>query len=101
MAPDSFTQAFLSAISASELNDIHKVLFHPGVTRMLHFIRSNNLPYSTDDVKGTCCGCRVCAELKPQFYCPIPGNLIKATQPMERLSVDLKGPLQYVHTYYC
>ena len=93
VAPDSFTHAFLSAIPASDLDDIHKALCHPGVTRMLHFIQSKNLPYSTDNVKRTCSGCRVCAELKPQFYRPIPGSLIKATQPMERLSMDFKGPL--------
>ena len=40
VAPDSFTRAFLSAIPASDLDDIHKALCHPGVTRMLHFIRS-------------------------------------------------------------
>ena len=44
-------------------------------------------------MKRTCSGCRVCAELKPQFYRPTPGSLIKATQPMERLSMDFKGPL--------
>ena len=93
MAPDSFTRAFLSAIPASDLDDIHKALCHPGVTQMLHFIQSKNLPDSTDDVKRTCSECRVCAELKPQFYCPIHASLIKATQPMERLSMDFKGPL--------
>ena len=93
MAPDSFSRAFLSAIPASDLEDIHKALCHPGVTQMVHFIQSKNLPFSTDDVKITCSGCRVCAELKPQFYRPIPGSLIKATQPMERLSMDFKGPL--------
>lgn len=93
VAPDSFTRAFLSSISASDLDDIHKALCHPGVTRMLHFVRSKDLPYSTEDVKRTCSGCRVCAELKPQFYRPTSGTLIKATQPMERLSMDFRGPL--------
>jgi hypothetical protein len=72
---------------------IHTALSHPGVTRMLHFIRSKNLPYSTEDVKKTCSSCRACAELKPQFYRQQAGVLIKATQPMERLSIDFKGPL--------
>ena len=48
---------------------------------------------STEDVKKTCSTCRICAELKPQFYRPTPGTLIKSTQPMERLSIDFKGPL--------
>ena len=65
VAPDSFTRAFLSAIPAYDLDDIHKALCHPGVTRMLHFVWSKNLPYSTDDVKRVnSSGCRVCAYLE-------------------------------------
>ncbi|XP_059803517.1 protein phosphatase 1 regulatory subunit 3C-B isoform X1 [Hypanus sabinus] len=37
--------------------------------------------------------CQVCAEYKPHFYCPDKAQLIKATRPFERLSVDFKGPL--------
>ena len=51
------------------------------------------MPFSTEDVKKTCSTCRICAELKPQFCRPTPGTLIKSTQPMERLSIDFKGPL--------
>ena len=36
----------------------------------------------------------MCSELKPQFYRAETGTLIKATQPMERLSIDFKGPLK-------
>jgi len=36
---------------------------------------------------------RVCAEVKPRFHKPAETHLIKATQPMERLSIDFKGPL--------
>ena len=93
MAPDSFTRAFIASVSTSNLTEIHNGLGHPGVTRMLHFIRSKNMPFSTEDVKKTCFTCRICAELKPQFYRPTPRTLIKATQPMERLSMDFKGPL--------
>lgn len=60
---------------------------------MLHFVRSKNLPYSTEEVEKVCSTCRICAELKPQLYRPQPGVLIKATQPMERLSNDFKEPL--------
>ena len=93
VAPDTLTRASCCLVSSSNLTEIHEGLCHPGVTRLLHFIRSRNLPFSTDDVKKTCASCRICAELKPQFYRPINGALIKATQPMERLSIDFKGPL--------
>ena len=93
VAPDSFTRAFTASMPTTSLSEIHVALCHPGVTRMLHFVRSKNLPYSTEDVKKVCSNCRACAELKPQFYRPEQGVLIKATQPMERLSIDFKGPL--------
>ena len=93
VAPDSFTRAFIASMSTSNLTEIHNELGHPGVTGMLHFVRSKNMQFSTEEVKKTCSTCRICAELKPQFYRPTPGTLIKATQPMERLSIDFKGPL--------
>ncbi|CAH8611061.1 unnamed protein product, partial [Dicrocoelium dendriticum] len=37
--------------------------------------------------------CTVHAALKPRFYKPPTGRLIKATQSFERLSMDFKGPL--------
>ena len=36
----------------------------------------------------------MCAEIKPQFHRKSDGVLIKATQPMERVSIDFKGPLK-------
>lgn len=94
VVPDTLTRAFCcSAFASSTLTDLHKGLCHPGVTRLLHFVRTKNLPFSTEDVKRTCASCRICADLKPRFYNPAEGRLIKATQPMERLSIDFKGPL--------
>ena len=80
--------------SLSKLSDIHDRLCHPGVTRLRHFVRTKNLPYSTDNVMKLCHSCRICAELKPHFYLPQQNTLIKATQPMERWSIDFKGPLR-------
>ena len=80
--------------SLSKLSDIHDRLCHPEVTRLLHFVRTKNLPYSTEDVKKLCHSCRICAELKPQFYRPQQNTLIKATHPMEPWSIDFKGPLR-------
>ena len=52
-----------------------------------------NLPYALADVTKICKSCQSCSELKSKFYRPIPGKLIRATQPFERISVDFKGPL--------
>ena len=99
VTPDSFTRAFIASMSTSSISEINNGLGHPGVTRMLHFVRSKNIPFSTEDVKKTCSTCRIYAELKPQFYRPTPGTLIKSTQPMERLSKDCCLQHHRTHTY--
>ena len=75
------------------MNDIHAGLCHPGITRTYHFVRSKNLPFSLDDVRKLVNKCKICAEIKPKFRKPPELRLIKAIQPMERLSIDFKGPL--------
>ena len=85
VVPDTFTHAYCLSMSTSNLIQIHNGLCHPGVTRLLHFVRTKNLPICSD--------CRICAELKPRFFHALNGKLIKATHPMERLSIDFKGPL--------
>lgn len=76
----------------SDLKDLHFALCHPGITRMFHWVRSKNLPYSITDVKATVNACHVCRELKPKFI-KTSGTLIKATSAFERLNLDFKGPL--------
>ena len=73
--------------------EVHDALCHPGVTRLYHFVRSKNLPYSMNDVEKLVESCRVCSAVKPQLYRPPLAHLVKATQPFERLSIDFKGPL--------
>lgn len=75
------------------LLSIHESLCHPGVTRLHHFIRSKNLPYSIEELRRVVSSCKVCRENKPRFFKPAAGRLIKATQSMERLNIDFKGPL--------
>ena len=94
VAADAFTRAYCASINSSSLADIHASLGHPGVTRMLHFVKCRNLPFSTSDVKRTCNSCELCAEMKPRFFKKPPGKLIRATQPWERISIDFKGPLE-------
>ena len=93
---DALSRATCSATtsgSMDNLKEIHDSLCHPGITRMCHFVKSRNLPYSVQEVKQIVANCRVCQELKPSFYRPPNSSLIKATQPFERISVDFKGPL--------
>ncbi|KAF2357905.1 Ribonuclease H-like domain, partial [Trinorchestia longiramus] len=75
------------------LQELHENLCHPGVTRMVHFIRGRNLPYSIEKVRRMTKTCPVCSELKPQFHKLNSSPLIKATQLFKTLNVDFKGPL--------
>lgn len=76
----------------NKLMELHDALSHPGITRMYHYIKTKNLPYTLDDIKQMTASCRVCAEVKPRFA-KAKGTLIKAIAPFERLSIDFKGPL--------
>ena len=45
-APDALTRAFCASLTTqSKLVDIHRSLCHPGVTRLLHFVRQRSLPF--------------------------------------------------------
>ena len=61
---------------------------------MYHFVKSRNLPYSLEDIRLSNKTCKVCAETKPQFHSQAPAQLIKATQPFERVNMEFKGPLK-------
>lgn len=89
---DAFSR-ICNTISNDKLFEIHQDLCHPGVTRMYHFVRIRNLPFSLEDVKRINSTCPICAEIKPNFFKKTNSHLIKATSPFERLNIDFKGPL--------
>jgi hypothetical protein len=94
VSADVLSRAFCAAsYSSPSLEELHSSLIHPGVQRMLHFVRVRNLPYSVEEVRRVTSNCKVCAKCKPQFYKPEPVHLIKSLAPFERLSIDFKGPL--------
>ena len=47
-------------------------------------------------IKKTVSNCDVCAKIKPNYYKPSNPPLVKATQPLERISIDFKGPIPSV-----
>lgn len=89
--PDALSRVCAHIVS-NNLYNLHTALCHPGITRMFHWVRSKNLPYSLEDIKTMNSSCRVCAEVKPRFFMK-EGHLIKAVAPFERLNIDFKGPL--------
>ena len=93
-AADTLSRAFCSASSCTKsLQEIHDSLCHPGITRMMHFVKAKNLPFSLNDIKQMTAKCTTCCDVKPSFFKAQNSPLIKATKPWERLSVDFKGPL--------
>ena len=82
-----------SSTSISDLAVLHNSLCHPGVTRLHHYVRGKNLPFSLSDVKQVISDCSTCRRLKPQFLRSSDGTLVQAIKPFDRLSIDFKGPL--------
>ena len=82
IASDVLSQMHWAQISLNQLYEVHSSLCHPGVTRMYHYVRAKNLPYSLDEVTKMTASCKICAEVKPRFYKPPEIHVIKATKPM-------------------
>ena len=59
---DTLSRNF-SASMSTDLTFLHESLCHPGITRMMHFVRSRNLPYSTEEVRKMTNQCQSCAEI--------------------------------------
>ena len=81
VAADALSRVIAVSNSHLGLRKIHENLGHPGITRLHHFIRSKNLPYSLEEVRSFCSKCNVCAERKPRFFKKGKETLIKAMQP--------------------
>ena len=89
---DTFSRIASVGHPLQELHNLHEQLCHPGITRLAHFVRTKNLPFSLEQVKTVNNSCKACAHLKPKFL-RSEGKLINATAPFQRLSIDFKGPL--------
>ena len=92
VAADTFSRVASVGHPLQDLQELHEQLCHPGVTRLSHFVRARNLPYSHENVRSVTSNCKSCSYLKPRFI-RSQGTLINATAPFQRLSIDFKGPL--------
>ena len=81
------------AFTNNTLNEIHESLCHSGISCFYHFVQMKNLSFPMDQVSKVVNQCKIRSKIKPNFYKPPNAQLIKATQPFERLSLDFKGPL--------
>ena len=63
IAHDTLSLYFGAAVPAGvNIAELHNSLCHPGITRMLHFVQTNNLLFSVEKVKLVTKVCRVFAE---------------------------------------
>ena len=92
VAADTFSRVASVGHYMQDLHELHEQLCHPGITRLSHFVRTRNLPYTQDNVRTVTNNCKSCSYLKPHFL-HSKGTLINATAPFQKLSVDFKGPL--------
>ncbi len=74
------------------VDTLHRLLCHPGVTRLWDYINRHKLPFSLDEVRRCISTCQTCLEWKPRFFRPDKSHIIKATRPFERISIDIVGP---------
>ena len=68
MAPDTLSRVYCASVTLNYLPEIHCAFCHPVVTRMYHYVKTKNLPYSLDEIRKMTASCRVCAEVKPRFH---------------------------------
>jgi len=71
----------------------YRDLCHSGITRLLRFVRTKNLSFSTTDVRQVVSNSKTCAEVKLRYYRIGSAALINAIRPIERINLDFKGPL--------
>ena len=67
---NALSRATCASTPQDSLYKLHEALCHPGVTRLNHFFRTKNLPYSLDEVKRVTSQCQTCAETKPRYHKP-------------------------------
>ena len=89
-----------SVLDFGELQHIHENQCHPGIQRLWYLVRQWNLPYSLQEVRDLVSKCTTCNYIKPQFMHVPSQPLIKAMQPLDRLSMDFKGPLASTRQNY-
>ena len=68
IVPDTLSRVCNVMYNGLNLVEIHKLLGHPGVTRLSHFVKTTNLLFSVKDIKRVCLNCQSCAEIKLCFF---------------------------------
>ena len=64
---DALSQLNCITVNLKKLQDLRNSLCQPGITRLAHFVKQQNLPFLLDQVRQVVRSCTVCAEIQPQF----------------------------------
>ena len=64
---DALSRLNCVTMNLKKLQDLHNSLCHPGVTRLAHFVKQRNLPFSLDQVRQVVRSCSVCRNQTPIF----------------------------------
>ena len=83
-----------SLTTGSQLVELHGSLCHPGVSRMAHFVRSRNLPYSIEDIRKVTSSCSICAKRNRNTLNLIKRNWLNRPSPSKDWILILKGLYQ-------
>ena len=76
----------------NRITELDKSLSHPGITKLSSYVKMQNFLYSLDNDKTIVRACQDCCEVKASFLeLKESLNLIKATQPFQRLSMISQG----------
>ena len=67
VAADTLTQTSCATLTDNKLLALHKSLCHPGVTRMIHFVRSRNLPHSVEEIRAMTANCQTCNRISTKL----------------------------------
>ena len=104
-APDTLSRAISASVSfpsLKSLTNLHESLCHPGITRLAHYVKVKNLPFSLSDIKNVIQACKDCSKVKVSFLKPEDKmKLIKATQLFERISMDFKVKKRFLFKNLC
>lgn len=92
---DALRRSFCNATSVLTIIEVHNNLCHLGVTWMLHYVRTKNLPspiLKPRSERFVCILSYLCwSKSLLRFF--LSTALIMSTKPMARLSIDFKEPL--------
>ena len=90
---DTFSRIAAVNNPLSTFRELHENPCHSRMTRLAHFVRTRNLPFSHEQVKVVTDSRGSCQYFKPKFIKGEPGKLVQAILPFQKLNVDFKGPL--------